>query len=85
MALHLPGLQLLTVDGVGHPLAGDHQTLAGGGAGDGAYHRYHLAVGSHQAQDGIAVFLVLEDEIEYGTVHSVLFAHAACSLVISPV
>ena len=69
VALHPQGLELLAVDGVGHPLAVHHQTLAGGGAGNGAHHGDYLAVAGHQAEDGVAVLLILEDEVEDGAVH----------------
>ena len=60
--LHDLGLELLAVGGVAAPGALDGQTLAGCGAGHAAHHRHRLAVSHAEAEDGIAVFLVAEDD-----------------------
>ena len=63
MPLHLLRLDLVPVGGVADPAAGDDEVFPGGGAGDGAHHSDHLPVAGDQPEDGVAVLLVLVDEI----------------------
>jgi len=60
-ALHHIRPKLDAVGGVAHPLPPDSEVLPGGHPGHGANHS-HLLLTYIQAQDGIAVFLVLKDQ-----------------------
>ena len=75
VALHLLRLDLVPVGGVADPAAGDDQVLPRRGAGDGPHHRHHLAVAGDQAEDGVAVLLILENEIQYGPVDAAAPVH----------
>ena len=59
-ALHHIGPELGAVGGVAHPLAPDGQVLPRGHPGHRAHHR-HLLLPCVQAEDGVAVFLVLKN------------------------
>ena len=60
-ALHHIRPKLDAVGGVAHPLPPDSEVLPGGHPGHGANHS-HLLLTYIQAQDGIAVFLVMKDQ-----------------------
>ena len=60
-ALHHIRPELHAVGGVAHPLALNGEVLPGGYPGHGAHHG-HLLLAHIQAQDGIAVFLILKDQ-----------------------
>lgn len=60
-ALHHIRPELHAVGGVAHPLAPNGEVLPGGYPGHGAHHG-HLLLAHIQAQDGIAVFLILKDQ-----------------------
>ena len=52
-------LELAAVTGVIAPFSRDHEPLAHGGQGDGAHHGDGLAAAHIQADDGIAVIVIL--------------------------
>ena len=52
-------LELAAVTGVIAPLARDHEPLAHSGQGDGAHHGDGLAAAHIQADDGVAVIVIL--------------------------
>ena len=60
-ALHHVGPELGAVGGVAHPLAPDSEVLSRGYPGHGAHHR-HLLLPCVQAEDGVAVVLILKDD-----------------------
>ena len=71
-ALHHIRPELCAVGGVAHPLAPDGEVLPGGDPGHGAHHR-QLLLSHIQAEDGIAVVLVLKDNGGDGPLQSRLF------------
>ena len=76
-ALHQLGGHLHAVGGVVDPHAGNGHALAGGGKGDAAHHRYHLALVGQQAQHRIAVFLVLEHHVFHSALNGTAFPHGS--------
>ena len=59
-SLHHVGPELGAVGGVAHPLPPHGEVLPRGHPGHGAHHR-HLLLPCVQAEDGVAVFLVLKN------------------------
>ena len=72
MAHHHVGLELLPIGGVAAPRALQFQTLTGSHAGHTAHHRDLSLVGAIHAEDGVAVFLVAEQQGGYGSLYAVL-------------
>ena len=71
-ALHYVGPELGAVGGVAHPLPPDSEVLPRGHPGHGAHYR-HLLLPRVQAENRIAVFLVLKDDGGDGPLQGGLF------------
>ena len=70
-ALHDLGLELLPVGGVAAPGAVDGQALPGGGAGHAAHHRHRLPGAHRQAEHGVAILLIAEEDRVHGALQKV--------------